>query len=200
METDDKRHGGKEAAALSGGHLCHVCGYQYPNPHPSAKLRRSHRKHCGKALPAVEEGAVGVGVRVVGEREDGAGHRNRIAAGRTLLGTSGGLAGWRFALRFTVPVCWLVPMAVPVRCAAGREGGRQREETGTGEANGEGEASRGFAGQVDSSVEDKVVAAGNRWSLSLHCSDFLLCCFLPLRPAFWDVTESKLELGLEDVM
>ncbi|ONM22712.1 FK506-binding protein 2-1 [Zea mays] len=135
METDDKRHGGKEAAALSGGHLCHVCGYQYPNPHPSAKLRRSHRKHCGKARPAaaeaealeeVEEGAVGVGVRVVGEREDRPGHRNRIAAGRTLLG---------------------------------REGGRQREETGTGEANGEGEASRGFAGQVDSSVEDKVVAA-----------------------------------------
>lgn len=107
---------------------------------------------------------------MVGEREDGAGHRNRIAAGRTLLGTSGGLAGWRFALRFTVPVCWLVPMAVPVRCAAGREGGRQREETGTGEANGEGEASRGFAGQVDSSVEDKVVAAGNRWSLSLSLS------------------------------
>ena len=118
-----------------------------------------------------------VGVRVVGEREDRPGHRNRIAAGRTLLGTSGGLAGWRFALRSTVPVCWLVPMAVPVRCAAGREGGRQREETGTGEANGEGEASRGFAGQVDSSVEDKVVAAGNRWSLSpsLLFSSFASC-------------------------
>jgi hypothetical protein len=99
METDEKRHGGKEAVALSGGHLCHVCGYQYPNPHPSAKLRRSHRKHCGKALPAeavaeavaeVEEAVVGVGVGV-GEREDGAGAGN--AAGRRVLGTSGGLAG-----------------------------------------------------------------------------------------------------------
>ncbi|KAK3133749.1 hypothetical protein QOZ80_6AG0540480 [Eleusine coracana subsp. coracana] len=63
METDEKRRG-KDAAALSGGHLCHVCGYQYPNPHPSAKLRRSHRKHCGKAVlapAAVEEEKAPVG-------------------------------------------------------------------------------------------------------------------------------------------
>jgi hypothetical protein len=99
METNEKRHGWKEAAALSGGHLCHVCGYQYPNPNPSAKLRRSHRKHCGKALPEaaeeavvaeVDEAVVGVGV-CVGEREDVAGNRN--AAGRTVLGTSAALAG-----------------------------------------------------------------------------------------------------------
>ncbi|ONM56157.1 FK506-binding protein 2-1 [Zea mays] len=132
METNEKRHGWKEAAALSGGHLCHVCGYQYPNPNPSAKLRRSHRKHCGKALPEaaeeavvaeVDEAVVGVGV-CVGEREDVAGNRN--AAGRTVLG---------------------------------EEGGRQREEIGTGEANGGGAALRGSAGEVDSSVEDKVIAA-----------------------------------------
>ena len=115
METDEKRHGGKEAAALSEDHLCHVCGYQYPNPHPSAKLRRSHRKHCGKALPPpaaavaeVEEAVAGVGVGV-GEREDGAGDRN--AAGRTVLGTSWGLAGAsRFVLSgfngFTFSVRW----------------------------------------------------------------------------------------------
>uniref|UniRef100_A0A0E0M308 Uncharacterized protein n=1 Tax=Oryza punctata TaxID=4537 RepID=A0A0E0M308_ORYPU len=51
MEGDEGRKG-KEA--LSGGHLCHVCGYQYPNANPSAKLRRSHRKNCGKA-PAADE-------------------------------------------------------------------------------------------------------------------------------------------------
>ncbi|XP_062193771.1 uncharacterized protein LOC133897170 isoform X2 [Phragmites australis] len=81
MGTDEKRRG-KEAAALSGGHLCHVCGYQYPNSHPSAKLRRSHRKHCGKVpapAPAVveEEAVVGLGV---GGREE------RNASEGTLLG------------------------------------------------------------------------------------------------------------------
>ncbi|CAD6224333.1 unnamed protein product [Miscanthus lutarioriparius] len=123
METDEKRHGGKEAAALSGGHLCHVCGYQYPNPHPSAKLRRSHRKHCGKALPPTAEAVAEVEEAVAGEREEGVGDRN--AAGRMVLG---------------------------------EEGGRQREEIGTSEANGGGAALRGSAGEVDSCVEDKVVA------------------------------------------
>jgi hypothetical protein len=100
METDEKRHGGKEAAALSGGHLCHVCGYQYPNPHPSAKLRRSHRKHCGKALPAaveeVEEAVAG-----------GRGWRGRAAGGRRRpqCGRGDGSRyvrgfSWRFLLRF----------------------------------------------------------------------------------------------------
>ncbi|RLN35281.1 uncharacterized protein C2845_PM03G02200 [Panicum miliaceum] len=90
MEADESRRG-KNPAALSGGHLCHVCGYQYPNPHPSAKLRRSHRKHCGKASPAVpdaEEAAVRVAV-AVGERgEGGAGDRN--AAERAAIGGGGG--------------------------------------------------------------------------------------------------------------
>ncbi|KAK9009707.1 hypothetical protein V6N11_036235 [Hibiscus sabdariffa] len=32
----------------SGGvHLCHKCGWPFPNPHPSAKHRRSHKKICG---------------------------------------------------------------------------------------------------------------------------------------------------------
>lgn len=119
METDEKRHGGKEAAALSGGHLCHVCGYQYPNPHPSAKLRRSHRKHCGKALTAavaeVEEAVAGVGVGV-GERQEGAGDRN--AAAGTVLGTSGGLAGASCFVLSGLDGLLLrsvVLMAVPVR-------------------------------------------------------------------------------------
>ncbi|PWA59974.1 hypothetical protein CTI12_AA386070 [Artemisia annua] len=30
-----------------GVHLCHRCGWPFPNPHPSAKQRRSHKKHCG---------------------------------------------------------------------------------------------------------------------------------------------------------
>ncbi|XP_049931922.1 uncharacterized protein LOC116247674 isoform X2 [Nymphaea colorata] len=28
--------------------VCHKCGWTYPNPHPSAKHRRNHKKHCGK--------------------------------------------------------------------------------------------------------------------------------------------------------
>ncbi|KAL6009499.1 hypothetical protein ACLOJK_022728 [Asimina triloba] len=31
-----------------GGHVCHKCGWTFPNPHPSAKLRRAHKKVCGK--------------------------------------------------------------------------------------------------------------------------------------------------------
>lgn len=71
MEGEEGRKG-KEA--LSGGHLCHVCGYQYPNANPSAKLRRSHRKNCGKA-PAADE-------REEGEEADAAMERN---AGEGLL-------------------------------------------------------------------------------------------------------------------
>jgi hypothetical protein len=37
------------------GALCHACGYQYPNGHPSAKQRRAHRKHCGKPESAAGE-------------------------------------------------------------------------------------------------------------------------------------------------
>jgi hypothetical protein len=69
MDTDEKRRG-KEAAALSGGHLCHVSGYQYPSPHPSAKHRRSHRKHCGKAAPAAVEEEEAVVGAPTGDREE----------------------------------------------------------------------------------------------------------------------------------
>lgn len=35
---------------IGGGKSCHVCtkcGWSYPNPHPSAKNRRAHKKICG---------------------------------------------------------------------------------------------------------------------------------------------------------
>lgn len=32
----------------SGGvHVCHKCGWPFPNPHPSARHRRAHKKVCG---------------------------------------------------------------------------------------------------------------------------------------------------------
>ncbi|GLU10225.1 hypothetical protein SLE2022_270450 [Rubroshorea leprosula] len=30
-----------------GVHLCHKCGWPFPNPHPSAKNRRAHKRVCG---------------------------------------------------------------------------------------------------------------------------------------------------------
>lgn len=30
-----------------GVHVCNKCGWLYPNPHPSAKNRRAHKKICG---------------------------------------------------------------------------------------------------------------------------------------------------------
>ncbi|XLT59545.1 hypothetical protein HN873_052149, partial [Arachis hypogaea] len=30
-----------------GVHLCHKCRWPFPNPHPSAKHRRAHKKICG---------------------------------------------------------------------------------------------------------------------------------------------------------
>ncbi|EEF41771.1 hypothetical protein RCOM_1554430, partial [Ricinus communis] len=30
-----------------GVHVCHKCGWPFPNPHPSAKHRRAHKKICG---------------------------------------------------------------------------------------------------------------------------------------------------------
>nr|XP_019707085.1 uncharacterized protein LOC105048895 isoform X2 [Elaeis guineensis] len=44
MEREEKRR------PQPSGHervVCHKCGWVYPNPHPSAKQRRAHRKHCG---------------------------------------------------------------------------------------------------------------------------------------------------------
>ncbi|XP_008792943.2 uncharacterized protein LOC103709407 isoform X2 [Phoenix dactylifera] len=46
MEREEKRR------PQPAGHervVCHKCGSVYPNPHPSAKQRRAHRKHCGTA-------------------------------------------------------------------------------------------------------------------------------------------------------
>ncbi|KAG9446026.1 hypothetical protein H6P81_012154 [Aristolochia fimbriata] len=31
-----------------GAHVCHKCGWTFPNPHPNAKHRRAHKKVCGK--------------------------------------------------------------------------------------------------------------------------------------------------------
>ncbi|CAO2192780.1 unnamed protein product [Urochloa humidicola] len=55
MESGHKSGGG--SAAGGDGVLCHACGYQYPNGHPSAKQRRAHRKHCGKPTSAAAAGA-----------------------------------------------------------------------------------------------------------------------------------------------
>lgn len=30
-----------------GVHVCYKCGWSFPNPHPSAKQRRAHKKICG---------------------------------------------------------------------------------------------------------------------------------------------------------
>lgn len=30
-----------------GVYLCHKCGWPFPNPHPSAKHRRAHKRICG---------------------------------------------------------------------------------------------------------------------------------------------------------
>ncbi|CAN6167538.1 unnamed protein product [Urochloa humidicola] len=104
METDESRRG-KDPAALSGGHLCHVCGYQYPNPHPSAKLRRSHRKHCkappaaaAEAVPEVEEAVVGVGNATEttppgggGGQRDEIGSREANGGDVALRGSAGGV-------------------------------------------------------------------------------------------------------------
>lgn len=27
--------------------MCHKCGWPFPNPHPSARHRRTHKKICG---------------------------------------------------------------------------------------------------------------------------------------------------------
>ncbi|GMI96091.1 hypothetical protein HRI_003278400 [Hibiscus trionum] len=45
IQNQEKNHSlGQES---HGVHLCHKCGWPFPNPHPSAKHRRSHKKICG---------------------------------------------------------------------------------------------------------------------------------------------------------
>ncbi|XP_019103933.2 uncharacterized protein LOC104889764 isoform X2 [Beta vulgaris subsp. vulgaris] len=50
METQDHRKpnqsGGHEGHS-GGVHVCHKCGWPFPNPHPSARHRRAHKKVCG---------------------------------------------------------------------------------------------------------------------------------------------------------
>ncbi|KAL5229989.1 hypothetical protein ABZP36_028765 [Zizania latifolia] len=65
MESGGNRSGGAGDSGgggdgvCSGGHLCHLCGYQYPNAHPSAKQRRAHRKNCANPpSPAAAGGGV----------------------------------------------------------------------------------------------------------------------------------------------
>ncbi|XP_030516948.2 uncharacterized protein LOC115730471 [Rhodamnia argentea] len=49
MESQDQRKdhssSGHESHSV---HLCHKCGWPFPNPHPSARHRRAHRRVCGK--------------------------------------------------------------------------------------------------------------------------------------------------------
>ncbi|XP_052723378.1 uncharacterized protein LOC108327251 isoform X2 [Vigna angularis] len=47
MDNQDQRRietAGHDSHAV---HLCHKCGWPFPNPHPSAKHRRAHKKICG---------------------------------------------------------------------------------------------------------------------------------------------------------
>ncbi|XP_039067774.1 uncharacterized protein LOC120213782 [Hibiscus syriacus] len=45
IQTPEKNHSSGHES--HGVHLCHKCGWPFPNPHPSAKQRRSHKKICG---------------------------------------------------------------------------------------------------------------------------------------------------------
>nr|GMD02326.1 microtubule-associated protein futsch isoform X1 [Ipomoea batatas]GMD70859.1 microtubule-associated protein futsch isoform X1 [Ipomoea batatas]GMD90912.1 microtubule-associated protein futsch isoform X1 [Ipomoea batatas]GME10373.1 microtubule-associated protein futsch isoform X1 [Ipomoea batatas] len=47
MENQDHRATVSLGHASHGVHLCHKCGWPFPNPHPSAKHRRAHKKVCG---------------------------------------------------------------------------------------------------------------------------------------------------------
>ncbi|XP_073150462.1 uncharacterized protein [Henckelia pumila] len=45
---DGQDHKKPITSAVHEVHLCHRCGWPFPNPHPSAKHRRSHKRVCGK--------------------------------------------------------------------------------------------------------------------------------------------------------
>ncbi|KAK9072487.1 hypothetical protein SSX86_008921 [Deinandra increscens subsp. villosa] len=49
-----------------GVHLCHRCGWPFPNPHPSARHRRAHKKICG----TIEGYTNLIGSEVVSDDED----------------------------------------------------------------------------------------------------------------------------------
>ncbi|RWR87162.1 zinc finger protein [Cinnamomum micranthum f. kanehirae] len=60
MESEDKQRIHHPPGHDNHGvHVCHKCGWAFPNPHPSAKHRRAHKKVCGKLtgskIPGSEE-------------------------------------------------------------------------------------------------------------------------------------------------
>ncbi|XP_055813947.1 uncharacterized protein LOC129883323 [Solanum dulcamara] len=48
MESQDHKITTPSGPENHGPHLCHKCGWPFPNPHPSARHRRAHKKVCGK--------------------------------------------------------------------------------------------------------------------------------------------------------
>ncbi|CAN8324423.1 unnamed protein product [Cochlearia groenlandica] len=47
MESQDHNTLHSPGVKSQGGHVCTKCGWNYPNPHPSAKNRRAHKRICG---------------------------------------------------------------------------------------------------------------------------------------------------------
>ncbi|XP_015575602.2 uncharacterized protein LOC8270577 isoform X1 [Ricinus communis] len=47
MDNQDHRRNHSSGHDNHGVHVCHKCGWPFPNPHPSAKHRRAHKKICG---------------------------------------------------------------------------------------------------------------------------------------------------------
>ncbi|KAA8527881.1 hypothetical protein F0562_035250 [Nyssa sinensis] len=47
MDTEYHRKNNPSGHESHGVHVCHKCGWPFPNPHPSAKHRRAHKKICG---------------------------------------------------------------------------------------------------------------------------------------------------------
>ncbi|KAI4317405.1 hypothetical protein L6164_025274 [Bauhinia variegata] len=47
MDSQDQRRAHTQGHENHGVHLCYKCGWPFPNPHPSAKHRRAHKRICG---------------------------------------------------------------------------------------------------------------------------------------------------------
>ncbi|XAR62514.1 hypothetical protein NMG60_11017296 [Bertholletia excelsa] len=47
MDSQDQRKTSPTGHESHGVYLCHKCGWPFPNPHPSAKHRRAHKRICG---------------------------------------------------------------------------------------------------------------------------------------------------------
>ncbi|KAF8391894.1 hypothetical protein HHK36_022234 [Tetracentron sinense] len=48
MESQDHSKIHTPGHGNHGVHVCHKCGWSFPNSHPSSKLRRAHKRVCGK--------------------------------------------------------------------------------------------------------------------------------------------------------